>query len=161
MTTSITVQVFDMQDLRLALPDLVWEQHHPGSLIPVEAGVYVWIRSDEVVLYIGSAMGKLGLRGRISTHLRLRANADALDLPGKRAEYKAVIAGLSEHQARLLYARCSNAPDIEGMLLAYSVVLTGTTPMLNGGGWDWTPRTREANSRALLVLRQKNARESA
>lgn len=153
----LVITALDRQDLESAFADLRWQDVEDPASAPEEKGVYAWVGRLRHVLYIGSASGAYGLRGRIRTHVFHRTRADELSVPDKRDKYMAAVAGLSEHGASVICAVTPNAIEVEATLLAYSTVMTGTTPLLNGGGWDWTVATKAASERALEIYRRRTA----
>ncbi len=151
MTEPFEVTTLDFHDVRAVTPGLFWEDCLPGVDIPAETGLFVWLSLAGNLLYVGSSEGKGGLRLQYDTFYHRRVDAEPLTTDERRLHYPAVTAALAEHDTVAYFAVTPQAVEVEQMLLAYSILLTGFAPPLNGHAWDWTPELRAAYDAALAA----------
>ena len=144
MPVEITVPALSLGDIRRGtLGALRWSCN---SRVPAKPGVYVWVvRKSDAVIYVGCAKGSGGLRQRLNSE-SLQAAASALwddsgfatELAPARMTYfpSAHSRVVRRMDACTYYARTDEPMLWERKLLALSIRLAGTVPLLNGGAWQ-------------------------
>lgn len=157
VTEPFEMTTLDFHDVRAVTPGLFWEDCLPEVGIPAETGLFVWLSLAGNLLYVGSGIDEGGLRTQYDTFYHRRLDAEPLSTDQRRLHYPAVTAALAEHDTVAYFAVTPRAVETEAMLLAYSILLTGFAPPLNGHAWDWTPELREAYSAALAAHEARRA----
>lgn len=162
----ITVDAMTLREMLTAADALEWRRFDALNDVPRERCVYFWAGSataipagqwrplvpfdpaklgdvaDDVVLYIGSASGDSGLRGRLS-------GLWPRDLSGDAASHGHATV-MNRHDGRLYAAIVESCPDEpcqekcdgtdgartwERRLTILHLLRTGIVPVVNGGAW--------------------------
>jgi hypothetical protein len=92
-----------------------------------------------------------GLRKRLLARARWRKELTDATSRERRMKARGVLAGLTERNAHVMFAATESAVDDEATLIAYSVLITGQTPLLNGEGWDWSANAVAMSARAIAI----------
>ena len=92
-----------------------------------------------------------GLKGRLQLHNREKEKLTGKSVHALPTMVRGVLARLTERSSRVVFAVSDTPADEEATLIAYSTLITGYSPLLNGMGWDWDDASGAASNRALAI----------